>query len=928
MFKRTSLVLSLLLCFMWAGAQRVDFKQLRAKSDSLFVAKQYQQALPAYTQLLAQFPRDKEIMYHLGVCYLYATHNHNQAIRYLKEASTGEVPNMVYFHLAEAYRFSYEFEKAIDYYRRYTLNGASNEVKVDKIEILVNLCENGSYITQYVYNPNIIDAQVVALNEVHKYYSLAPKSGSFVEVPDKLLTEVDKKMNHRPVMFYPSDPKAGSYIYYSSYGKTATYGRDIFRTQLLEGNVWSKPESLSDVVNTKFDDDFPYIAPDGITLYFASKGHYGMGGYDIYRTTYDEVTKKWATPENLGFPFNSPFDDFLYVPSEGDTIVAFATSRSTFADSTKVVLIAVNKEQVRRTAESPQQVQEYAALEVATKHQVGATQAPVNNKKQTPQQQQKPAKAASFRAVENDPEYARAIANGFREQMKADSLRTKLEKLRDKFDLVETAEQRVKLEKQVFTVEEAMLNAQRKADQMFVRASQIEQEYLTGKRKPAGKTESTFASDNPNYIYQAQFATTVFQDLELDKLSSAEKLYPAMVKSRDSALKQQQDYADCVNRASNGDTADCASALSAMTVAMEQYSASLAKHFEIKYPIYEECISVAIVKSGSDSDDIRKITSTATTHFRVASTIMNHLADEGRAESEFEASLLRELGLARMDYAFAKVWGMSVMEQKLQQRIAKLDTHIFGSTDIVQKQEKVQPQAQSTPTISSPRIERVEATSTAHHISVKSDIPTDFGVVDTMVYSEANPIPIIKNQPDGVIYRIQIGAFGTPRPPSFFKNMVPISGMRAGQVTKYFIGCLIRYDDAEKALLEVKARGFKDAFIVAWYNGKTVTAQRAKSLENEAPETQKSTSSSDDGRNQQNILYVVQIGVYKGAIPEAELKTVKTLVAGKEISRKTDAQGLFVYSVGSFSTASEAEKIKDNLVASGLQNAIVLTIEL
>lgn len=906
----------------------------RVEADSLFSAKQYNQALDAYNLLLDQFPRDKEIKYALGVCNLYGVHKFERAQELLYDASTGEVPNLVYFYLAETYRYTYQFDKAMEYYRRFMVNGASNEVGTSVVETLVNYCENGNYITKYIYQPKILDIQKVALSEVHQFYSAAPKNGNFTYVPENILTDMDKKMGHRPLMFYPDDPKVGDFVYFSSYGKTDSYGKDIYRIQLLSGGLWSKPEPIGDAINTKFDDDFPYMAPDGVSLYFASKGHYGMGGYDIYLSVYDEISKQWGAPENLGFPYSSPFDDFLFVPGEVDSIVTFATGRNIFVDSVQVVLLTANPEQVRHSAESSKQIAEYSALKILTPAVKSAVKQPKVEVKKTQDEPSKPQKSASFRAVENDPEYSRAIAKGFEEQMKADSLRIKLEKLREKFDYVETAEQRVKLEKQVYTIEEAMLEAQKQADLMFVRASQIEQEYLTGKRKPAGKVESSFAADNPDYIYQAQFATTVFQDNEIAKLEQAEKLYSDIVKLRDKALELRKNYEDCVEQ--NGDEAqvNCGNQHNSMRAAMKQYSASIAKYYEQKYPIYNECIHVAIIKSGSASDQIREVTNSATTHFRAASTIMNNLTDEGKVESTFEASLLRELGLLRMDYAFAKVWGMELMVKKIAERVINLDVALYGFSKIQLEETKIeQPQIIEDEIVDAPQIERVESTSEVMKITIKSDIPTDFGIVDTMVYSAANPIPVIKTQPAGVIYRIQIGAYGTPRSPSFFKNMVPVSSMRAGKVNKYYIGCFTKHADAEKALQTVKTRGFKDAFIVAWYNGKTVGVTRAKEMENEPVEEQTTTNSAKEQTNNQTSesssqIFVVQIGVYSGAMPESDLKTVKTLVSGKEISRKIDAQGLYVYSVGSFNTASEAEKIKDNLVASGLLKAMVVTIDL
>ncbi|NPA44981.1 MAG: OmpA family protein [Chlorobi bacterium] len=93
--------------------------------------------------------------------------------------------------------------------------------------------------------------------------------------------------------------------------KPETSNGDIYVSHKINGQ-WSKAEKLSDVINTKYDEDGVFMHPDGRTLYFSSKGHNTMGGYDIFRTVRDE-NGVWSKPENLGFPVNSPDDDLYFV---------------------------------------------------------------------------------------------------------------------------------------------------------------------------------------------------------------------------------------------------------------------------------------------------------------------------------------------------------------------------------------------------------------------------------------------------------------------------------------------------------------------------------------------------------------------------------------------------------------------------------------
>jgi len=106
-------------------------------------------------------------------------------------------------------------------------------------------------------------------------------------------------------------------------------GKDIWKvTRNSTGDNWGKPENLGPAINTSNDEMFPYVHPDG-TLYFSSNGHIGLGGLDIFKAK--QVDGKWEV-KNMGYPINSPSDDF------GITFMAekeegfFSSSRTTTGD--------------------------------------------------------------------------------------------------------------------------------------------------------------------------------------------------------------------------------------------------------------------------------------------------------------------------------------------------------------------------------------------------------------------------------------------------------------------------------------------------------------------------------------------------------------------------------------------------------------------
>ncbi len=87
-------------------------------------------------------------------------------------------------------------------------------------------------------------------------------------------------------------------------------GKDIYFSLLNEnGKGWSKPVNLGDIINTEYDEASVYITPDEKIMYFSSKGHNSMGGYDIFVSEYKYDS--WTVPKNLGLPINSPDDDLF-----------------------------------------------------------------------------------------------------------------------------------------------------------------------------------------------------------------------------------------------------------------------------------------------------------------------------------------------------------------------------------------------------------------------------------------------------------------------------------------------------------------------------------------------------------------------------------------------------------------------------------------
>lgn len=102
-------------------------------------------------------------------------------------------------------------------------------------------------------------------------------------------------------------------------------GLDIYESVLKIDGTWSTPKPIAGKVNSRFDEDSPFISHDGQTLYFSSNRPESMGGFDVFQSQYNSVTKTWSEPVNLGFPINTIDDEINYQLQE-DNLSGFLSS--------------------------------------------------------------------------------------------------------------------------------------------------------------------------------------------------------------------------------------------------------------------------------------------------------------------------------------------------------------------------------------------------------------------------------------------------------------------------------------------------------------------------------------------------------------------------------------------------------------------------
>lgn len=116
----------------------------------------------------------------------------------------------------------------------------------------------------------------------------------------------------------------------------------IVESNRLTDGSWETPRSVPEFLNNGGDSDFPFMMADGTTLYYASDGEDSMGGFDIFIASKDPSTGEYRQPQNLGMPYNSPFDDYLLCIDELNGIGWWASDRNLLDNQLTVYVYLLN----------------------------------------------------------------------------------------------------------------------------------------------------------------------------------------------------------------------------------------------------------------------------------------------------------------------------------------------------------------------------------------------------------------------------------------------------------------------------------------------------------------------------------------------------------------------------------------------------------
>jgi hypothetical protein len=319
-----------------------DFKnqaELKKTAASHFAKREYNEAGKQYSQLLSIYPKELEFNFKYGACLIFTDQDKSKPLKYLEFAAAreGVDPEALYFY-AKALHLNYKFNEAIDYYKRFMAKGSSKSKAEFKPEREIESCNNGKKLIRNISSLHVMDKKEVRADDFFRFYDLGEFGGKIIVKPDDFTSPIDSKKGNRFLMFQPTQANE---LYFSSFGENDKNGKDIFFVKKLPNGDWSKPQSLGSIINTPYDEDYPFLHPNGNVLYFSSKGHNSMGGYDIFKSLRDTKTGLWGPPENLDFAINSPDDDIFYITNKDETIGCFSSSRASRIGYTNIYKIDI-----------------------------------------------------------------------------------------------------------------------------------------------------------------------------------------------------------------------------------------------------------------------------------------------------------------------------------------------------------------------------------------------------------------------------------------------------------------------------------------------------------------------------------------------------------------------------------------------------------
>lgn len=328
-----------------AGAPKAAPKGGKSMADIELMIRRgaLDEATEALDSAAAAQPKNAQIDYLRGKC-LVARNDDANAIKAFEDAHR-KGSNDALLELAEIAIREYRVDDAegnIDDYKAYIAKNKRKKLPDNSDEISSQLTRTRSMLDR-VEKIVVFDSITVDKDAFLDAYRLSPEAGS-LNYPDILPEDADY-----------SDPTV---VYCTEDGREMLWGaqndesiftlRSIHR---LADNSWEKPESVGDHLGQGYDANYPFLMPDGVTLYFASDNEESLGGLDIFISRNNGT--EFLQPQNIGMPYNSPYDDYMLAIDELTGAGFWASDRNRLGDKITIYMFIPSQSRVNVDLDDP-----------------------------------------------------------------------------------------------------------------------------------------------------------------------------------------------------------------------------------------------------------------------------------------------------------------------------------------------------------------------------------------------------------------------------------------------------------------------------------------------------------------------------------------------------------------------------------------------
>lgn len=335
---------------------------------SLYQEGEYEKVVKILAPAVKKTPKDGNVTYYLGAS-LYELGNADEAEAYLTVAQSRNVADASRI-LALISLERYDPSAAQSYCDKWEeLLKKQKKSVPDEFSSLSSKIIQMQNMLDRVERIEIIDTLLVDKNTFFKAYRLSSTAGRLLPADALSSFGAGTDADQLSVAYIPENRSELLWAAAEANGRFGLYSADI-----LDDGTIDHTTRLDDSLGDGGDAMFPFLMPDGMTLYFANNGDNTLGGYDIFMTrrTDSENGKEYFTPQNVGLPYNSPYDDYLLAIDEASGLGWWASDRNQISDKVTIYIFAPSKMRINADPSDPnlRQLASLADLAVTQKEGV------------------------------------------------------------------------------------------------------------------------------------------------------------------------------------------------------------------------------------------------------------------------------------------------------------------------------------------------------------------------------------------------------------------------------------------------------------------------------------------------------------------------------------------------------------------------------